>query len=385
MLVHLRYAEIAIMLRMSARIGKRGCVKTFLAAVRFSLTLWATTHARDYCRLACDLLIFWKCASPAMKELYAREMFTRIDATGHSVPTDYYMEKSIRHTRGREGKKYRGGLEKSMEYTAMAITNETTQSQTHQTLRTGCTSAKTSRSRATEYLTDKSPLLKSFEHIHNKLQFWHPTNDPIIEERKKRKRDEGPDLYKLPSNESLNPDVIRCFDIGLERATLYLQRYYIDEQYTVERSGKEVTLSKILATSADRKIERIKTIHAAISTSRDELDKALNKEEAGRYLADVIQKLNNLRVTPSVPLIPPGTMSKINKKDRINELIKHRRRLFGQDSLAESRLKSSAIAAFELKYPPSLTEQVRGEIMESKFFCLSDDILGQSRYSNAVN
>ena len=81
MLVHLRYAEIAIMLRMSARIGKRGCVKTFLAAVCFSLTLWATTHARDYCRLACDLLIFWKCASPAMKELYAREMFTRIDAT----------------------------------------------------------------------------------------------------------------------------------------------------------------------------------------------------------------------------------------------------------------------------------------------------------------
>ena len=104
-----------------------------------------------------------------MKELYAREMFTWIDATGHSVPTDYYMEKSIRHTRGREGKKYRGRLEKSMEYTAMAITNETTQSQTHQTLRTGCTSAKTSRSQATEYLTDKSPLLKSFEHIHNKL------------------------------------------------------------------------------------------------------------------------------------------------------------------------------------------------------------------------
>ena len=115
------------------------------------------------------------------------------------------------------------------------------------------------------------------------------------------------------------------------------------------------------------------------------MDKALNKEEAGRYLADVIQKLNNLRVTPSVPLIPPGTMSKINKKDRINELIKHRRRLFGQDSSAELRLKSSAIAAFELKYPPSLTEQVRGESMESKFFCLSDDILGQSRYSNEVN
>ena len=171
--------------------------------------------------------------------------------------------------REREGKKYRPGLDKRIEYSAIAITNETTQSQAHQTLRTGSTSVKSGRSRATEYLSDKSPLLNSFAHIHDKLQFWHPTNDPIIEKPKKRKHseDEKPDLYRLPSNESLNPDVIRCFDIGLEQATLYLQRYYIDEQYTVERSGNEVTLSKILATSADRKIERIKTIHAAISTS----------------------------------------------------------------------------------------------------------------------
>ena len=101
---------------------------------------------------------------------------------------------------------------------------------------------------------------------------------------------------------------------------------YIDEPYAVERSGKEVTLSKILATSADRKIERIKSIHAAVSTSRDELNKALSKEEAGRYLAGVIQTLNELRVIPSVPLIPPSAMNKINKKDRINELIKLRRR-----------------------------------------------------------
>ena len=372
---------------MSARIGKRGCVKTFLAAVRFSLTLWATTHARNYCRLACDLLIFWKCASPAVQELYAREMFTRIDATGNSVPTDLAMEKTVRHVREREGKKYRPGLDKRIEYTAIAITNETTQSQAHQNLRTGSTRANSGRSRATEYLSDKSPLVNSFEHIHNKLQFWHPTNDPIIEKPKKRKHSENekPDLYRLPSNESLNPDVIRCFDIGLERAKLYLQKYYIDEPHTVERSGKEVALSKILATSADRKIERIKSIHAAVSTSRDELNKALSKEEAGRYLTGVIQTLNELRVIPSVPLISPSTMNKMNKEDRINDLIKLRRRLFGEDNSAESRLKKEAIDAFERKYPTSLTEEVHEEVMKSKFFCLSDDVLNQSRYSNAVN
>ena len=164
-----------------------------------------------------------------------------------------------------------------------------------------------------------------------------------------------------------------------------MQKYYIDEPHTVERSGKEVALSKILATSADRKIERIKSIHAAVSTSRDELNKALSKEEAGRYLTGVIQTLNELRVIPSVPLISPSTMNKMNKKDRINDLIKLRRRLFGEDNTAESRLKKEAIDAFERKYPTSLTEEVREEVMKSKFFCLSDDVLNQSRYSNAVN
>ena len=100
------------------------------------------------------------------------------------------------------------------------------------------------------------------------------------------------------------------------------------------------------------------------------MNKSLSKEEAGRYLTGVIQTLNELRVIPSVPLIPPSTMNKIDKKDRINELIKLRRRLFGEDDSAESRLKNEAIDAFERKYPASLTEEVREEVMKSKFFCL---------------
>ena len=115
------------------------------------------------------------------------------------------------------------------------------------------------------------------------------------------------------------------------------------------------------------------------------MNKALSKEEAGRYLTDVIQTLNKLRVIPSVPLILPSTMNKMNKKDRINDLINLRHRLFGEDTSAELRLKNEAIAAFERKYPASLTEEVREEVMKSKFFCLSDDVLNQSRYSNAVN
>ena len=76
---------------------------------------------------------------------------------------------------------------------------------------------------------------------------------------------------------------------------------------------------------------------------------------------------------------------KMNKKDRITDLIKLRRRLFGEDDLAELRLKNEAIDAFEHKYLTSLTEEVREEVMKSKLFCLSNNVLNQSRYSNVVN
>ncbi|KAL7523895.1 hypothetical protein ACHAWF_001594 [Thalassiosira exigua] len=70
-ILQLLYADITKLMKMAAKVGKRGSVDIFLTCLRFAMHLWATTHAVDYVRLGWDMLILMHCASPALKSLYA--------------------------------------------------------------------------------------------------------------------------------------------------------------------------------------------------------------------------------------------------------------------------------------------------------------------------
>eukprot|EP00986_Skeletonema_menzelii_P002100 scaffold575_cov121-Skeletonema_menzelii.AAC.1 len=122
----IRYAEIAKMMKMSAKIGKRGSVDLWLTSVRFALTLWSTTHATEYVRLGCELLRCWHCFSPAEKQLYSNEVFTRLTANGKPEAADLNMEKSVLHVRNKLGKNDREGMEIKMEGACNKITEEST-------------------------------------------------------------------------------------------------------------------------------------------------------------------------------------------------------------------------------------------------------------------
>ena len=86
----------------------------------------------------------------------------------------------------------------------------------------------------------------------------------------------------MADGETLNPAVLNCFDIGLDRARKYTRTYYIDTPCRVDCSGKDVPLTKILATSPDRQIQLEKSFHKSTLVSEDELDKAMNKDELGK-------------------------------------------------------------------------------------------------------
>ncbi len=66
--------------------GKPGNTKLFMMAVRLSLPLFVTTYAVDYVHLGYDMMIFWKCASQALKKLYKNEIFTGLTSQGKSLP-----------------------------------------------------------------------------------------------------------------------------------------------------------------------------------------------------------------------------------------------------------------------------------------------------------
>ena len=146
LLIQLRYGSISKMMLMSYKLGERGDVELFMTTVRFGLTLWASAHAVDYVRLGNDLCQFWHCASPAMKELYAKEIFTRLNANGNPIATDLAQEESVKHVRSYLGKVYRRGHDIKMEAACTQIVDRPAQASIHQELRQGTSQKRASRS-----------------------------------------------------------------------------------------------------------------------------------------------------------------------------------------------------------------------------------------------
>ena len=380
-LIELRYAEITKLMRMSAKVRdpstveKRGSVKLYMTAIRFALTLWTTTHAVEYVRLATDLLIFMECASPAVKALYANEMFTRLTERGISEHTDLMMEKSVMHIRKFTGKNYYRGLERELEYVCESIPTRPTNESVQRELRTGSRGeASGNRSRTHEVLYDDSPLIIGYDIIHNETQVWHPEYEPTIKFDGDDRIRAEPDSYDLPDDETLNAQVTKCFDIGLQRAILYVLTYHIQSPFRVDRSEKEVPLTKILASTMDRKAEMKKMIDRAISLEDVDLDKAMVADE----VREELKKVNELLDTDG----PSPTYRSMKKKDMITELIKLRKQHFAKDTAAKSLLETEAKQAFQGKYPEFDKESRITDLYTSKIYCLSANVLNWERYTD---
>ncbi|KAL7549786.1 hypothetical protein ACHAWF_015642 [Thalassiosira exigua] len=264
-LIEIRYAEVTKLLKNASRVGKRGSVELFMTAVRFALPLWATTHAVEYVRLGCDLLIFWKHASPAMKALYKNEIFTGLTSQGESMPRDECMEGSVKHTRKYAGKVRSRGTEKKLEKTVSRIPDEKSQNLQQKKLRGGPNKTG-NKPRTRNWFNPDSPAIRLFELVHNKMQLWHHTNQPIIGDYdKETPLYADPNSFRLPENETLLPDVLRLLDIGVTRVKKYMQTYYIDTSFRVDRSEKEVPLTKLLASTIDRRKELKRIIDREVS------------------------------------------------------------------------------------------------------------------------
>ncbi|EJK63705.1 hypothetical protein THAOC_15623 [Thalassiosira oceanica] len=384
-LLHLRFAEVVKILRVSAKTGPRGCVDTFLSAVRLSLPIFAMTHAKDYVRLACDLLIFMKCASPSMRKLFQEEIFTRPTETGGSQPADQAMERSVKHMRQECGKTYRKGLDKKLEAAAATRPSKPTEVQMNEELRTGDSNVKASRSRATKTVKNKSPLVSGFNYIHNILKLWHPIDDPIVKPGSGGKKDvlATPLSYEIPKGETLDPNLLNLFELGTQRCIHYCVEYYIKNPLSVDRSEAKVSLKRMLSTSADRKEARQKALNQAVSLSPEELDNAFLSDEVGEELLSTVRILNeDLKVEPPVP---PISLNKVkSKRERIKLLIKHRKSLFQKDSTNEDQRRREVAQEFEVLYPQTLNDAFRVNLMDEKIYCLDSDILGRSRYTNSV-
>ena len=166
--------------------------------------------------------------------MYENELFTRLTATGKPEHSDLNMEHSVGHVHKHLGKVERPGMATKMEYICQRISKQPTDDHISQDLRSGTTAEKKSQLRRYEWLKDKSPLIHGHHCIHNEIQLWHHTNEPIIGLDKSNKPIYmEPNSLSLPDKETLNPDVLRLFDIGSSRVREYLQHSDFNSPYKV--------------------------------------------------------------------------------------------------------------------------------------------------------
>ena len=253
------------------------------------------------------------------------------------------MEWSVKHTRKYTGKVERKGMRKLLEKTVSRIPSEKSHNLIREELRSSGGNQSGSKPRTRDWFTAESPAILLHELIHHKIKLWHHSHLPIIVKYDKENPTYSlPYSYLLPENETLLPDVLLMFDIGLTRVVEYMQLYYIDDAFRVDRSEKEVPLTKLLASSVDRKKELKRMIDREVSLSANELDDALDKEEAGLKLKTVVDLLNETRSDVEDPhIVKIGQMS---KEKRIQNLIEFRRmhfqkRHFGTERAGRVRQK----------------------------------------------
>lgn len=373
------------MMKMSARINKRGSVKLFMTALRFSLTMWTVTHAVDYVRLSTDIMIAMHCASPAVAAIYEAEILTGLTEYGESIHRDEFMEKSIQHIKSKTGKNERPGMMKKIEYITASLLHRPSQSRAYEQFRTGSHhGGSKEEGRYHEFLSADSVLMLLHQKIHNKMQLWHHTNLPIVGDfDKAEKKYSTPEGLELPDGETLSLEVPRCFETGTNRAIEYCQINYIDDPFRQDRTEKDVALTRILATTLDRKKELQRFVHRETSVDYCELDKSLDKEKLGEHIQSTIDWLiaNDVEVddTNSSHYYDNVMVRQLNKKHRIKLLMQLRGDYFNRDKEARDRHESIARQAFEEVYPGLSRANMISDLSSHKIYSLCDDVVAMYR------
>ena len=121
-------------------------------------------------------------------------------------------------------------------------------------------------------------------------------------------------------------------------------------------------------------------IDREVSLSASELDDALDKEEAGVKLNEVVDILNETQSNVEDPFIVK--VAQMSKEQRIKKLVQLRRIQFQRDATAQGVLEESARREFQQMYTSEVggTVRVDSDLLKKTIYCLSENVLDLQRY-----
>jgi hypothetical protein len=91
----------------------------------------------------------------------------------------------------------------------------------------------------------------------------------------------------------------------------------------------------------------------------------------------------NIDVSPlDADYVSSPSLSKLNKIQRIEMLIKLRTLFFDKNVTAKARCEAEVKELFAKKYPAFSTESRVRDLLNEKSYCLSDEVFGEERYKS---
>ena len=369
-LFDLRLLEIVFMIRDSEKAGTHGDVPLFLTCMRFSLPLFAITHAINYCHLVCDFLEWYKMASQAEKILFDNFFYTKLSVGGKPIWADRGVEWTVGHIRKFMGRRIR--QHNHDEAVERLVADLSFRVRAKSDLRYVLNFGNHENYSTSDWNDQTFQIGPAFLHTREALydtNLWGPgplqgdlecsSNDSII------MADSTGKEYTMSSS------ILKGYQIGIERILAYYVKHHCDNRYQktrTEKSGTGVNL-KTLPTTHDRRLKDIEI--TAILRYSCNYSKILSlKRDFPK--SGLVDDLNYYRqFIPNMPIYSDTTH---NRSTLAEAVCKYRRKYFDLFPEVEQSLIDSVN---ELDESEGVTTQAtrRDQIEHSLLYSLDENVL----------
>ena len=245
----------------------------YASAVKILATVHCSGHAIRYARLDADFLVWYYCASPAEKILYAKALLTRKTKNGKNIFTDCYFENFQKDIRSFVGKYNCKNLSVMLENAVLTL-GELLNDRSTFSVGTKSTTDTSRRICGRAYMETRFYLVES--------GFWKAGELKCFDPKKKKctaKKIPLGNMTTIDGKIELNTELCSLHSIGYSRLMEYLLEFKVKgELHQVERSSETVNLDIIdpfdnsANKQAKRELKRCATVNPKVLESEYNVD-----------------------------------------------------------------------------------------------------------------
>ena len=374
-LFDLRLLEIVFMIRDSEKAGTSGDVPLFLSCLRFSLPLFAITHAVNYCHLVCDFLEWYKLASDAEKILFQNFFYTKLSVGGKPIWADRGVEWTVGYIREFMGHRIKNHKNHDR-VVDRTVADLPLRMRAKEDLRYILNFSSHDGYKAVDWNEQEfqiGPPLLTTRVALSDTNFWGPGE--FLNELETLDRDciIIPGIDGKTKQYEMSSSILGGYqELGISRIREYYVKHHYENRYKKTRSEKSAfgVCLKVLPTTHGRRekdIENTKLIRYSCDIS------AIHKLKKEFPMSEIMEEIDYYR--QYIPNMPHAKSILNLKRRGLVECLCKYRRIYFDAFPAEERSTIESVTELERSEIATTEASRRNQIVTSPLYYLDDGIL----------